>query len=108
MAGKQWWTVLLAARLVQKRDRCVSALALAAEAGIESTEHEIDGEVHGSKPHNIAGAWLSKFVRWGYAVKRDGRISLTDWGMKREAPDRWRPQKVRWKTKVVPGRQPNK
>jgi len=61
-----WFRVLEAARSLSPReDRTFTAAQLAAEAGIEQTSK--------SRPSQIAAAWLSKLVRWGY-VNFAGKI----------------------------------
>jgi hypothetical protein len=61
-----WFRVLEAARSLSPReDRTFTAAQLAAEAGIEETPK--------SRPSQIAAAWLSKLVRWGY-VNFAGKI----------------------------------
>jgi hypothetical protein len=75
-----WYSVLVAARRVASRKPVFNSTDLALEAKIEATER--------SEAHQIASAWLGKFVRWGYAVRaghdpgeRSWRgYSLTNWG----------------------------
>ena len=75
-----WYSVLLAARRCASRKPVFNSTDLSLEAKIEATER--------SEAHQIASAWLGKFVRWGYAVRaghdpgeRSWRgYSLTRWG----------------------------
>jgi hypothetical protein len=61
-----WFRVLKAARKLSPRDtHHFTAVQLAAEAEIESTIDPKTGKVI-SRGSQIASAWLSKFVRWGY------------------------------------------
>lgn len=54
-----WFQALEAARKLSPRDtHHFTAAQLAAEAGIEDTEK--------SRGSQIASAWLSKFMKWGY------------------------------------------
>lgn len=54
-----WFRVLEAARKLSPRDsHHFTAVDLAREAGLEDTEK--------SRGSQIAAAWLSKFVKWGY------------------------------------------
>lgn len=72
--------MLLAARRIASRKPVFNSTDLSLEAKIESTER--------SEAHQIASAWLGKFVRWGYVVRaghdpgeRSWRgYSLTRWG----------------------------
>lgn len=60
--GPGWFEVLEAARrLSEDGSKRIGASALAADAGIPDT-----GKSTGSQ---IASGWLSKFVKWGYAVR---------------------------------------
>jgi len=75
----QWYDVLLAARRLVAKDRLITAVTLALEAGIEATSR--------SNGSDIAAAWLHKFHLWGY-VRHDGDRSegfkvwvLTKWGI---------------------------
>lgn len=60
-----WFKALEAARELSPRDtNHFTAVQLAAQAGIEDTVDR-EGKVI-SRGSQIASAWLSKFVRWGY------------------------------------------
>jgi len=77
-----WYDVLKAARRIATRKGVFNSTDLAEEARIEPTAK--------SGAHQIASAWLGKFVRWGYVVRaghepgeRSWRgYSLTPWGAK--------------------------
>lgn len=63
-----WFRILAAARSLSRRDgETFTASQLAQEAGIEATAK--------SRPSQIAAAWLSKLVDWGY-VNYSGKVSV--------------------------------
>ena len=63
--GPPWFRALEAARELSPREsQTFTAAQLAAQAGIEDTFNS-KGEVI-SRKSQIAAAWLSKFIKWGY------------------------------------------
>jgi hypothetical protein len=86
-----WYSVLKIVRRIASRKEVFNSTDLAQEAGIKDTEK--------SEAHQIASAWLGKFVRWGYVVRagqEPGERSwrgyrLTSWGA-RFRPGQKRPK----------------
>lgn len=76
-----WFRVLLAARQLDANG--FTSADLVEAAGL------MDGT--GSSARDQAGAWLCKFVHWGYAKRRSKRrpvvYALTKYGQERGAPE---------------------
>jgi hypothetical protein len=76
MQKKPWFDVLLSARRILSRGEVLTSIGLAGESGIET---------------RIASAWLFKFERWGYVLRKEKVAtrkrwswswSITTWGTK--------------------------
>lgn len=64
--GPPWFRALEAARILSPREsQTFTAAQLADEAGIEDTIDPKTRKVI-SRKSQIAAAWLSKFIKWGY------------------------------------------
>lgn len=97
MKRAPWYQLLLAARRIAERGEDLTSIVLGAEAKLPTRE---------------ASAWLSKFYRWGYALKigrqgTKGRPAtiwqLTDWGLRYKVGKR---AKTTLKLAANPRRQP--
>jgi hypothetical protein len=80
---KPWYDVLKAARRASKNGTDLLTAAALSEDGFFKP--------YGDRGIHVASAWLSKFVRWGYAVREGSQPSgkawartyrLTKWGLK--------------------------
>ena len=76
MERKPWFAVLLAARRILSRGEVLTSIGLAGESGLET---------------RVASAWLFKFERWGYFLRKEKVAtskrwswswSITAWGTK--------------------------
>lgn len=93
MASKGWFEILEICRAITSKSPSFTASELSQAAQIEDVpprpKPDGSGMTEGSKKEQIASAWLSKFVKWKYAVvsgKKEGTrrpantYSLTDLG----------------------------
>ena len=76
MERKPWFDVLLAARRILSKGEVLTSIRLAAESDIDT---------------RVASAWLFKFERWGYFLRKEKVAtskrwswswSITTWGTK--------------------------
>lgn len=76
MDRKPWFDVLLSARRILSRGEILTSIGLALESGLET---------------KVASAWLFKFERWGYVLRKEKVAtekrwswswSVTAWGTK--------------------------